>query len=207
MKKTCSKCGVEKAVSEFHKCKTGKYGVRGNCKECNVKRALRHNKNNPDKIAKNRKRYYEKNKKDVLERNKKWKEKNPEKVIDCNKKWREKNLGYRAKYLRERYANDPEFKLSCLIRDFTRRVTTAVKQQKELRSLEYLGCSLDEFKSHIESLWLEDMSWDNHGDWHIDHKIPLDWFVKNSDDPWKANHYSDLQPLWAEANLSKGNTL
>ena len=78
-----------------------------------------------------------------------------------------------------------------------------------MRSLEYLGCSIEEFKLHIESLWLEGMTWENHGvdGWHIDHKIPLDYFVKNSDDPWEANHYTNLQPLWAAANLSKGASI
>ena len=196
MKKTCSKCGVEKAVSEFHKCKTGKYGVRGDCKECNIKRVMKYNGNNTEKHKEYKKRYYQNNKEKIKLKEKEHRQNNKESIL---KRKRE--------IYKERYTNDPQYRLNLLIRDFTRRVTTAVKQQKELRSLEYLGCSLEEFKSHIESLWLDGMSWENHGDWHIDHIIPLDYFVKNSDDPWKANHYSNLQPLWAEANLSKGNRL
>ena len=181
MKKICSKCGVDKDVGEFYKEKLGRYGVRADCKECNSIKSKKYSNKHSDRLK---------------EQCKKWREKNKDHVRK-----------YDTEYKKNKYTNDPQYKLSCLVRGFTKRVTNAVKQQKELRSLEYLGCSLDEFKSHIESLWLEDMSWDNHGDWHIDHKIPLDWFVKNSDDPWKANHYSNLQPLWAEANLSKGNSL
>ncbi len=80
---------------------------------------------------------------------------------------------------------------------------------KELNSLQYLGCTLEEFKAHIESQWQEGMSWENHSldGWHIDHIKPIDWYVKHSDDPWQANHYTNLQPLWAEENLSKNNKI
>ena len=48
------------------------------------------------------------------------------------------------------------------------------------------------------------MSWSNFGECHIDHKIPISW-GKTEDDIIKLNHYKNLQPLWAEENLSKGN--
>lgn len=120
---------------------------------------------------------------------------------------REKHVRHVVASTRKRYKNDLLFRLAHLVRSGIKRVTDAVKKDKELRSLEYLGCSLEEFKAHIESLWSEGMSWDNHGKWHIDHKIPLNWFIKNSDNPWEANHYSNLQPLWAEDNLRKGSSI
>ena len=145
----------------------------------------------------------------MLEVNKKWAKENPEKIkaIRSKPEFKEKRKKYLRNYKKERYANDPLFKLANALRNASWRITDAVKQQKELRSLEYLGCTIEEFKTHIESLWLDGMTWENHGDWHIDHKIPLDYFVKNEDDPWKANHYSNLQPLWAEENLRKGNSI
>ena len=249
MKKICSKCGVEKAVSEFHKSKNGKYGVRGDCKECNRKRVKEYNhenkevrnnnskkwrENNKDRVEEYNKKYYKDNqnyfsqkskeyrqneeKKDIVKAiSKRTYEKNKVKILEKQKEYYEKNkdeikkrvVEYNKEYRRDKYANNPLYRLSCLIRANVARVATAVKQQKELRSLEYLGCSLDEFKKHIESLWLEGMTWDNHGHdgWHIDHIVPLDYFVKNEDDPWEANHYKNLQPLWAEDNFSKGNRI
>jgi len=46
------------------------------------------------------------------------------------------------------------------------------------------------------------MSWDNHGKWHIDHIKPISSFTEET--IMQANHYSNLQPLWAAENLSKG---
>lgn len=70
-----------------------------------------------------------------------------------------------------------------------------------------LGCSIVEFKQHLESKFSPGMSWDNYGmyGWHIDHIIPLVKF--NLRDPFelqKAIHYNNLQPLWAVDNLKKG---
>jgi len=71
-----------------------------------------------------------------------------------------------------------------------------------------LGCSIDEFKLHIEAQWQPEMSWSNHATdgWHIDHIVPLDSF--DLTDPMqlkKACHYTNLQPLWWLANVQKSN--
>jgi hypothetical protein len=48
--KVCSKCGIEKEISEFNKGKFGKYGVTGGCSEC-----LRNEYNkNKDRYIENR---------------------------------------------------------------------------------------------------------------------------------------------------------
>ena len=48
------------------------------------------------------------------------------------------------------------------------------------------------------------MSWDNHGEWHIDHITPIS-YAKTEEDVLKLNHFSNFQPLWEFDNLSKGN--
>ena len=52
------------------------------------------------------------------------------------------------------------------------------------------------------------MSWDNYGEWHIDHVIPLSlWDLSKKEDQEMATHYSNLQPLWAKDNIAKSNKL
>lgn len=50
------------------------------------------------------------------------------------------------------------------------------------------------------------MNWSNRGEWHLDHKKPVSRFIKQGiTDPSIINALSNLQPLWAHENLSKGN--
>ncbi len=61
--------------------------------------------------------------------------------------------------------------------------------------------------NHLEALFTDGMTWDNYGEWHVDHKIPMNSFIFESVDDdgfkecWKLDN---LQPLWALDNLSKG---
>ena len=49
------------------------------------------------------------------------------------------------------------------------------------------------------------MSWDNQGEWHIDHIIPCASFdLTNEEEQEKCFHYTNLQPLWAIDNMVKG---
>ena len=71
-----------------------------------------------------------------------------------------------------------------------------------------LGCSVEELKIYLESLFRDGMNWGNHGEWHIDHKKPLDSFdLTDRTQLLEACHYTNLQPLWAKDNLKKGNKL
>lgn len=73
-----------------------------------------------------------------------------------------------------------------------------------------LGCSIEDFKLHIERQFKPGMNWGNWSKtgWHIDHIVPLDVFdLTNREDIKKVCHYSNLQPLWSKENLSKGNKL
>ncbi len=48
------------------------------------------------------------------------------------------------------------------------------------------------------------MTWENHGKWHFDHKIPVSW-ANTEEEIIKLNHYSNFKPMWAYDNQSKGN--
>ena len=237
--KKCSKCGESKPLSEFGKDKQREDGLYPQCKDCRranylknrgreLQRAKKYREENLDKVKQTRKNHYIKNKEKIDQQNKEWAEKNRERSNQIKRKWaknnpekvkalrrkyhkehREKLNLNQNEYRREKYSTDELYRLSCSIRNSIGKISKLTKQKKELNSLKYLGCTLEEFKDHIESQWQEGMSWDNHGlhGWHIDHIKPIDWYVKHSDDPWQANHYTNLQPLWAEENILKSNKI
>lgn len=58
----------------------------------------------------------------------------------------------------------------------------------------------------LESKFTEGMSWENYGQWHIDHKVPKSWFFYETTDDWQFKvcwSLANLQPLWASENCSK----
>ena len=102
---------------------------------------------------------------------------------------------------------DPAGHLAGIVRS---RVYHALQKDKEMSSQEYLGCDIDTFKQHIESQFVEGMTWGNFGsEWHIDHKIPLkyqqDGIPPTLEEVSKRLYYLNTQPMWASENISKGN--
>jgi len=80
--------------------------------------------------------------------------------------------------------------------------------QKSGSAVVDLGCTIEELRIYLESKFQVGMTWDNYGEWHIDHIIPLSKFnLEDREEFLKACNYENLQPLWAEANLKKSNKL
>lgn len=122
---------------------------------------------------------------------------------DCqNKQTREGT----KKYIKERTQTDPIFKMKanirCLIRDSMKRQGYT----KRSKTHKILGCDFDIFKKHIERQFTKGMTWENHGEWHYDHIIPMA-SAKTEEEVIKLNHYTNFQPLWAEDNLRKSDKI
>ena len=87
------------------------------------------------------------------------------------------------------------------------RINSAIgKNYKQSLALELLGCSIYKVKQYLEQQFKEGMNWKNHGiyGWHIDYIIPCCRFdLTKLDEQKKCFHYTNLQPLWANENLSK----
>jgi len=103
----------------------------------------------------------------------------------------------------------PEAYLSGLMRN---RVYIALKgKSKSLKTMEYVGCTPEFLKQYLESKFIEGMSWANQGGkkgWQIDHRIPCASFdLSLEKNKHECFHYTNLQPLWAEDNLSKNDRL
>uniref|UniRef100_A0A6C0DD63 DNA endonuclease I-HmuI-like NUMOD-like domain-containing protein n=1 Tax=viral metagenome TaxID=1070528 RepID=A0A6C0DD63_9ZZZZ len=131
---------------------------------------------------------------------------------DCKKcliNWRKEN---RKKindnfliYEKNRKKIDPQFKL---LKSLRCRLNCAIKRQKSYKNnktTELLGCSISFLKNFLETKFKEGMTWENHGEWHIDHIKPCASFnLLHEEEQKKCFHYTNLQPLWANENLSKG---
>jgi hypothetical protein len=95
------------------------------------------------------------------------------------------------------------------------RVGGAIKEQsglKAYKSMKLLGCSVDECRMYLESKFLPGMTWENHGfgdgKWHIDHILPCASFdLTKPEEQLKCFHYTNLQPLWHNENLSKSDKI
>jgi len=93
--------------------------------------------------------------------------------------------------------------LVILQRQSLRRILQNSNEVKNKHSIEYLGCDSESFLQHIKRKMTEDMTFDNI---HIDHIKPVSKFdLNNHDDFLACCHYSNLQPLLVEVNLSKNN--
>ena len=78
-------------------------------------------------------------------------------------------------------------------------------QRKNNRTIDLLGCSVSFLKGYLEEKFKDGMTWENHGEWHIDHIKPCASFnLLDQEDQKKCFHYTNLQPLWAFEKLSKG---
>lgn len=125
--------------------------------------------------------------------------------------WRNRELSRKVAAQKARahyakYSHTPEFRFKRAMRNAVKRITRISKSKKEGRTIEYLGCSMLHARKHIEKQFKRGMHWNNHGKiWHIDHIIPLSKF--DLTDPMqrkRANHFTNLQPLYVHENMKKG---
>lgn len=87
------------------------------------------------------------------------------------------------------------------------RCSHSLKANKSESSIEYLGCNIQLFKQHIEAQFHPGMTWDNYGEWEIDHVVPIKYNKPTLEQQIARLHYTNTQPLWKDDNLSKGNKM
>lgn len=229
MAKVCTVCKLEKELTQFSKCAAAKDGLSRTCKACvaiasrvyylkNKSVLLEKGsvwaKNNRDKCRGYEEKYR------LRCRPPKGRKADPSKRAASYKAYRLRNLEKVRKRDREaakarrsktrvtvhkKYHTDLSFRLKMCIRNRLRKVLRAIDQKHS--AIYNLGCTVAELRAHLESKFLPGMTWANwcFRGWHIDHIMPLASF--DLTDPLevaKACHYTNLQPLWAVDNLSKG---
>jgi hypothetical protein len=181
-----------------------------NNKEIFIERARIYEKSEKGKKAK--KEYALKNKDKKREYDKKYREEKKEekslngKIYYQNNK--QKILESSNEYTKKRRQEDAAFKIMGNLRNrLYYAITKKYKITKHIKTIELLGCSIEELKQYLESQFKEGMSWDNYGinGWHIDHIVPCASFdLTNPEQQKTCFHYTNLQPLWAIDNIKKG---
>ena len=115
------------------------------------------------------------------------------------------NRDYMRNYMAKRAGSDIDFKLRGVLRARVRAAITRAGAAKSHKTERLVGCSIEHLRKHLEAQFAEGMTWDNHGEWHIDHIKPCASFdLTDEGQQLECFNYTNLQPLWANENLSKG---
>lgn len=162
---------------------------------------------NKESIAERRTKLYEETKELKREYNRSYYSANAERLKKESKVYRETNKekcsAMAKNYRRNRKTVDPVYALTLKIRSNINVKIWSNGYTKKSRTHEILGCSYSDFKSHIENKFSPGMDWSNHGEWHLDHIVPVAT-AETEDDLIRLNHHTNFQPLWAIENLKKG---
>jgi len=160
------------------------------------------------------KKYYESNKEKISEYYSEWRENKKEHLKEYQKKWREENRDKLRKtkrdYEKNRKDSDPLYKL---IANFRTAIWTVLKESnvdKYGHYFDVLQYSPEELINHLEKQFKDDMTWDNYGIWHVDHKSPITSFdiqEMGDEEFMKCWSLDNLQPMWGEENIRKSNKI
>ena len=155
-----------------------------------------YNLKNKEQRAKRQKEYYLKN----MEYFKEYRLKNKE----YRKEYRLKNIQHERDYTRNKYRTNINFKL---ITNCRNRIRMALKGNfKSASTRELIGCTIDELRSHLESLFEPWMTWENHGLWDIEHiKACAKFDFTDPAQQRECMNWSNLQPMEHVANMKKGS--
>jgi|ERR1035437_3451368 hypothetical protein len=180
--RTCINCNITKNADNFRGRKT--------CKDCENIKQIEYRENNIDKVRLLKKDWRIKNKEKIKITDKNWYQNNKEKA---NKK--------QSIYVKNRRKKDILYKLTGTMRSMLRR---CLINKKTDRTSKILGYTSKQLKARIECQFKDGMSWDNYGEWQIDHKKSISLFPPTT--PINLiNALSNLQPMWKIDNLLKGN--
>lgn len=207
--KICTKCLIEKTLNSFHKDLCRKDGFFPQCKNCVKLYTKTHYKKNSARIKERQKNHYHA----TIDKQKAYRKANFDRIKKHMNIYRKINADKLRKsanqYTTLRKKTDPLYKFSCNVRSllkdsFKRNKTGIYKKRTKTEAL--LGCTIPEFRDHLAKQFTEGMTFENHGQWHVDHVIPLA-SAKSQSEIEKLCHYTNLQPLWAADNIRKGKTI
>lgn len=180
----------------------------GSAKERNLRYIQKH----PEKRLETCRQYRANNPEKVRAAGNKWNRKNRDRCLENGRRYKREHVleerEYRRLYVSRRIKTDINYRIRHFLRNRIKHALKHVKKSKRTEQL--VGCSIDYLRNHIEAQFNYGMSWENHSQhgWHIDHKKPCASF--DLSDPEQQEicfHYTNLQPLWAEENRRKRDTI
>lgn len=179
-------------------------------------------KENKEKLKKSKAKHRAENKDKINKANQLWRIKNREKIRERERirqstpEFKAKRKAYyqdnRSECIRrstEWSSNYRKTPMGTMQNRLRVRLSDALRRggyTKRSRTNEIIGCSWHMLVKHIENQFDKGMTWDNRGDWHIDHIVPLS-SANNEKELLRLCHFSNLQPLWKEDNLKKSNKI
>lgn len=194
--KRCSKCRTQQPLANFYNDKNSPDGLTYWCKGCH-------------KIARDAKKdahreYMRAYNQANMERAMQYRRDNAQKIADYNKKRRAET----NEWWKEKRKTDPNFRLSNDMRTVLRRALKRGEISKQSSAGQLLGVDIDTFRQWLEFQFEPWMSWDNHGDWHIDHVLPVSRFDLTDEAQQRVCfHWSNMRPMCAKANIAKKNSI
>jgi hypothetical protein len=160
------------------------------------------------------KKWRDNNKEYLADKSKTWYEQNKEHRKEYHKKWRTDNIDKwrqtKRDYERNRKASDPLYKLISNFRTAIYQVLKESNVEKNRHYFDILQYTPEELIIHLESQFKDTMTWDNYGEWHVDHKLPITSFnIEEMGDKefMKCWALENLQPMWGDENIRKSNKI
>lgn len=195
-KKHCPTCDQWKELANFTVQKSSWDGLCRMCRNCFIEYKRNKRKNDP--------KYREKD----IEYKEKYKSSGRRRET-CQLRYAEKREEIIKKcvaYNKKKYHEDIKFRITKSLRERMRRFLKMKDAKKCNTTMNLIGCTPIFLKEYIESKFKEGMTWDNYGEWHIDHiQCCKSFDLTNEEEQTKCFHYTNLQPLWASENLSKSS--
>jgi hypothetical protein len=207
MVKSCRTCKQEKPLTEFSRYAQAADGLRPVCKCCinayNRQKRAEHLHQyqtgqrkryqlNPQKFRAEKLVYEAEHKAEKAAYDKVYRQRNALKQAQAKREWTERNR------------TNPLVKLKRNLRRRLHHVLAGTN--KAASTMELIGCTIDELRSHLEGQFTALMSWDNYGPygWHVDHRQPCYTFdLTDPDQQRVCFHFSNLRPLWWLENVSR----
>jgi hypothetical protein len=202
--KKCTQCKEEKSLDQFRHRSDKKHLLKSICRGCDSAKSKKYRNAHPEVIRAHCKKNHERRKKNLYE----WRKKNRERAREISRRWALLNpekVKITEKRKIDRYKTDPIYRVSM---NMSHQMYNLLKRKKGGRSWKSLvGYTLEDLRQHIEQQFVDGMSWDNYGEWQVDHIVPKVAFnfEKTEDFDFKRCWaLSNLRPMWASDNAAKG---